>query len=193
MVSTEFGQNPSVSLKKVARAFVSGSDAGSRGLTKGINLVFVVLLRFKKRKKMADTNHVSTRWVGGMAFESTNPSGLTLRIDASPEDGGQGSGLRPKALMLSALAGCSGLDVASIIQKMKLEVRDFNIDIDAELSESQPQTYTRLTLNFHFYGRNLDLKKLERAVALSLDKYCGVMAMFRNFAEMTSNVILHED
>ena len=156
-------------------------------------MVFVVLLRFKKRKKMADTNHVSTRWLGGMAFESTNPSGLTLRIDASPEDGGAGSGLRPKALMLSALAGCSGLDVASIIQKMKLDVRDFHIDIDADLSESQPQTYTRLILNFHFYGTNLDLKKLERAVALSVDKYCGVMAMFRNFSKITWKVILHED
>ncbi|MFM1879488.1 MAG: hypothetical protein RLZZ241_2354 [Bacteroidota bacterium] len=141
---------------------------------------------------MADTNLVSTRWLGGMAFESSNPSGLSLRIDASPEDGGAGSGLRPKALMLSALAGCSGLDVASIIQKMKLEVRDFHIDIHANLSESQPQTYISLRLEFHFYGANLDLKKLERAVYLSLDKYCGVMAMFRNFAETTSTVILHE-
>lgn len=142
---------------------------------------------------MANFNHVSTKWLGGMAFESTNPSGLTLKIDASKEDGGEGSGLRPKALMLSSLAGCSGIDVALIIAKMKLPVRDFSIEINAELSESQPQTYTEVKLEYHFYGEKLEVKKLERAVCLSLEKYCGVMEMFRSFAKLSWNVILHED
>ena len=57
---------------------------------------------------MATTHHITTKWLGKMAFESTNPSGHNLRIDASPDDGGEGSGLRPKALMLSGVAGCSG-------------------------------------------------------------------------------------
>jgi putative redox protein len=142
---------------------------------------------------MANFNQVSTKWLGGMAFESTNPSGLTLKIDAGPDDGGEGAGLRPKALMLSSLAGCSGIDVASIIAKMKLPVRDFSIEINAKLSDSQPQTYTDVKLEYHFYGANLDAKKLDRAVCLSLEKYCGVMEMFRSFAALSWDVILHED
>ena len=68
---------------------------------------------------MATTNHISTKWLGNMAFESNNTSGRTFKIDAGPEDGGDGDGLRPKSLMLSALAGCSGIDVAMMIKKMK--------------------------------------------------------------------------
>ena len=142
---------------------------------------------------MAATNHITARWLGDMSFESTNPSGHTLRIDASPADGGAGAGLRPKALMRSSLAGCSGLDVASLIRKMKLEVRDFRIDIDADLSESHPQTYTSVRVEFHFFGPNLNHKKLERAVQLSVEKYCGVMEMFRRFAAVEHAALFHDE
>jgi len=64
---------------------------------------------------MGTTNHISTKWLGNMAFESNNPSGHSLKIDIAKEDGGDSSGLRPKALMLSSLAGCSGLDIAGLI------------------------------------------------------------------------------
>lgn len=101
--------------------------------------------------------------------------------------------MRPKALMLSSLAGCSGLDVASLIRKMKLEVRDFRIDIDADLSESHPQTYTSVRVEFHFFGPNLNHKKLERAVQLSVEKYCGVMEMFRRFAAVEHAALFHDE
>jgi Predicted redox protein, regulator of disulfide bond formation len=65
-------------------------------------------------------NLVTTKWLGGMAFESDNPSGHTIKIDVDAENGGENSGLRPKALMLSSLAGCSGLDVASLIEKNEI-------------------------------------------------------------------------
>ena len=142
---------------------------------------------------MASTNQISTRWLGDMAFESTNPSGLTFRIDASPEDGGAGAGLRPKALMLSSLAGCSGLDVAALMRKMKVEVRDFRIDITAGLSEEHPKTYTDVTLEYHFYGPALDHKKLERAVQLSVEKYCGVIEMFRSFSRLEWATFFHDE
>ncbi|SFW30368.1 putative redox protein [Sinomicrobium oceani] len=136
------------------------------------------------------TNHVTTKWLGDMAFESTNPAG-TLKIDASPEDGGKGEGLRPKALMLSAVAGCSGLDVASLIKKMKLDVDDFVIEIDAELTEEHPKYYHEVTVEYHFHGADLDEKKLQRAVDLSVEKYCGVMEMFRQFAKMNIKTFFH--
>ena len=142
---------------------------------------------------MASTNQIITRWKGGMAFESDNPSGRTFPIDASPDEGGQGEGLRPKALMLSSLAGCSGLDVAFIIRKMKLEVGDFHIDIHAQLSDSQPQTYEHVEMEFHFSGDQLNESKLKRAVDLSVNKYCGVMKMFRQFATVEISTHFHHE
>ncbi|TAI47688.1 OsmC family protein [Flagellimonas allohymeniacidonis] len=137
------------------------------------------------------TNHISTKWVGGMAFESNNPSGLNLKIDASPEDGGEGSGLRPKALMLSSLAGCSGLDVASLIKKMKLEVDDFHIETIANLTDEHPKYYDAVSIEYHFYGSNLKEEKLQKAVDLSVEKYCGVMEMFRRFAQLEIKTFFH--
>lgn len=140
---------------------------------------------------MGATNHISTKWKGGMAFESNNPSGLNLTIDAGLEDGGQGEGLRPKALMLSGLAGCSGLDVASLIQKMKLEVDDFSIEIIANLTDEHPKYYDHVVIEYHFHGNNLNEEKLKRAVDLSVEKYCGVMEMFRRFAELEIKTVFY--
>ncbi|MCF8713519.1 OsmC family protein [Joostella atrarenae] len=139
---------------------------------------------------MGTTNTVITTWKKNMQFHSTNPAG-ELIIDASPDDGGNGDGLRPKALMLSALAGCSGLDVASMIKKMKLDVEDFRIDIHAELTDEHPKYYNKVTVEYHFYGTDLAEKKLQRAVDLSVETYCGVMEMFRRFAEVKIETIFH--
>ncbi|MCK0161291.1 OsmC family protein [Allomuricauda sp. F6463D] len=137
------------------------------------------------------TNHVTTKWLGEMAFESNNPSGQTVRIDAGPEDGGSGAGLRPKALMLSGLAGCSGLDVASLIKKMKLDVEDFKIETIAHLTDEHPKYYDSVTIEYHFIGVNLNEEKLKKAVDLSVEKYCGVMEMFRKFAKLDIQILYH--
>lgn len=136
------------------------------------------------------TNKVNTVWKGGMLLESENPTGNKLLInDGSPLEDKVYS---PKALMLSSLAGCSGLDVASLIKKMRVEVADFNIDVEAELTEEHPKYYHKVAMNFHFYGKNLDGEKLQKIVDMSIEKYCGVMAMFRKFADVMVNVYLHE-
>lgn len=137
------------------------------------------------------TNHVTTKWLGAMKFESNNPSGNALIMDAGEESGGTGQGFRPKALMLSSLAGCSGLDVASLISKMKLDVDDFTIETKANLTEEHPKYYDKVAIEYHFFGKNLNEKKLQRAVDLSIEKYCGVMEMFRQFAELDIKTIYH--
>jgi putative redox protein len=139
------------------------------------------------------TNHITTQWKGGLAFETTNASGLTFRIDARREDGGEGKGMRPKSLMLSALAGCSGIDVANLIKKMKLDVRDFRIDILAQLTDDHPKYYHSVIVEYHFYGKDLPEEKLIKAVNLSVEKYCGVMEMFRQFAKMEIRTLFHND
>jgi putative redox protein len=126
-----------------------------------------------------------------MAFESSNPSGLSLRIEAGPDDGGEGNGLRPKALMLSSLAGCTGIDIASLIRKMKLDVAGFSIETIANLTEDHPRYYDEVRIEFHFHGKNLSEDKLQRAVNLSVEKYCGVMEMFRQFAKLEIKTFFH--
>lgn len=140
---------------------------------------------------MGATNHITTKWLGNMAFESNNPSGDNFKIDIAKEDGGDSSGMRPKALMLSSLAGCSGLDVASLIKKMKLEVADFSIETIANLTDEHPKYYDNVRIEYHFHGANLNEEKLQRAVDLSIEKYCGVMEMFRRFAELKIETIFH--
>ena len=140
---------------------------------------------------MGATNHITTKWLGNMAFESNNPSGHSFKIDIAKEDGGNGSGMRPKALMLSSLAGCSGLDVASLIKKMKLEVEEFTIETIANLTDEHPKFYDTVTIEYHFHGSNLKEDKLQKAVDLSVEKYCGVMEMFRRFAELEIKTVFH--
>jgi len=136
---------------------------------------------------MGTTNHITTKWLGGMAFETNNTSGNSFKI----EDADESDGLRPKSLMLSALAGCSGLDVASLIKKMKLDVDTFQIDTIANLTDKHPKYYDAVIVEYHFYGSNLNEKKLQRAVDLSVEKYCGVFEMFRQFAKMETKTIFH--
>lgn len=132
---------------------------------------------------------VITHWKGNSQFESDNPSGKTLFMDTSEENGGHNSGLRPKAMMLSSLAGCSGLDVVSILDKMKVQISDFRIDTYGELTDEHPKTYHTVSVEYHFYGDNLDEGKIKKAVDLSIEKYCGVMEMFRQFAKV--NTLIH--
>ena len=136
---------------------------------------------------------VTTKWLGDMRFESTNPSGHNLFIDAGEENGGKGEGYRPKALMLSGLAGCSGLDVAALIKKMKLKVDNFKIETEANLTEEHPKYYDKVAMHFHFYGDDLNEKKLQRSVDLSIEKYCGVMEMFRQFSELKIETHFHKN
>ena len=138
-------------------------------------------------------NLVTKKWLGGMAFESDNPSGHTIKIDVDAENGGENSGLRPKALMLSSLAGCSGLDVASLMKKMKLEVRAFEIQTEANLTDELPKFYDAVTISYHFFGSNLVEDKLQKTVDLSVERYCGVMEMFRQFAKLEIKTVFHHE
>lgn len=138
------------------------------------------------------TNLVTTVWKENMQFESDNPSGLNLFMDAGEESGGKGEGYRPKALMLSSLAGCSGLDVISLLKKMRAEVADFKIEITAELTDEHPKYYNKVKVDYHFTDSELKPEKIQKAVNLSATKYCGVMEMFRQFAEIETEIFLHD-
>jgi putative redox protein len=137
------------------------------------------------------SNTITTVWKENMVFESDNPSGETLFMDA-PDEGIENKGLRPKALMLSSLAGCSGLDVVSLLKKMRAEVNDFKMVVHGELTEEHPRYYHKVVIEYHFYGSDLQEDKINKAVKLSVDQYCGVMEMFRQFAKVSTEVYLHK-
>ena len=128
-------------------------------------------------------NKVKTTWKGDSQFESTNPGG-NLMIDVSEEN----KGYRPKSLMLSALAGCSGVDVIPLLKKMRAEVDGLSIDIEAELTDEHPKYYHKVKVIYNFYGKEFKKSKIEKAVKLSEERYCGVMEMFRQFAEVTIEI-----
>ena len=138
------------------------------------------------------TNTVTTNWKKNMQFESDNPSGHSLTMYDASADNGDVKGFGPKALMLSSLAGCSGLDVDSLLTKMRAEVADFNIVVTGELTEEHPKFYNKVHVDYHFYGADLKEDKITKAVNLSVDRYCGVMEMFRQFAAITTEIHLHE-
>jgi len=134
---------------------------------------------------------IVTHWQGGLTFESDNPSGKTVIMDTNIEGQNERFGLSPKAMMLSSLAGCSGLDVISILNKMNEKIDDFKIEVSGELTEEHPKFYHSVKVDYHFYGSDLNKKKCERAVNLSVEKYCGVMEMFRQFAEVETEIFYH--
>jgi putative redox protein len=129
-------------------------------------------------------NHsVNVTWEKNMKFV-TFLDGHSVTIDASETNGGDNEGPRPKGLMLVALAGCSGMDVISILKKMQVEVTYFNIRVEGITKEDHPKKFESMKVIYEFKGDNLDRSKLEKAVNLSVDKYCGVNANYKDAMKM---------
>ncbi|NOR28875.1 MAG: OsmC family peroxiredoxin [Lutibacter sp.] len=137
------------------------------------------------------TNKIEVNWKGQMLFESVAPEGSVM-IDAAEEVGGQGKGLRPKAMMLTAMAGCTAMDVASLLKKMRAEVDDFKIEVEANLTDEHPKYYDKVHVTYRFYGSDFKKDKIEKSVNLSVDRYCGVMEMFRQFSKLTTEILYIE-
>jgi putative redox protein len=134
---------------------------------------------------------VDMSWTDKIAFEA-DMDGHKVIIDASEEVGGSDLGPRPKKLMLTALAGCTGIDVVMILKKMKVEFDAFNVIVEGELTDEHPKYYNKMKVVYQFKGKDLPLAKLEKAVKLSEEKYCGVSAVYRQAMEMESEIRIVE-
>ena len=137
------------------------------------------------------SNIVTTEWKKNLLFQSDNPNGAQVLMDTSFANGGNAAGASPKALMLSSLAGYSGLDVVMIAEKMRVSFDDLKIVVEANLTEEHPKYYDKVHVKYFFEGNNLDHDKLTKVVNLSIEKYCGVMEMFRQFAKVTTEIIFN--
>jgi putative redox protein len=132
---------------------------------------------------------VKTVFNKNMAFTSTI-SGHEVIMDTTDDDGGDDNGPSPKRLMLASLAGCTGMDIVPILNKMKVSYSDFSIDVDADVTDEHPKIYNRVKITYKIKMAAADRPKMEKAVALSQEKYCGVSAMFRAFAELKTEIII---
>jgi len=120
-------------------------------------------------------------------FEATNEAGNTVHMDTSPSIGGSGQGAGPMQLLVMALGGCSGIDIVDILKKSRQPIEDFSIELDYERAKGQvPALFTDIHVHYHLTG-DLDVNKVRRAVALSLDKYCSVAKILEKTAQITSS------
>ena len=134
---------------------------------------------------------VDMSWTDKVAFES-NMDGHKVITDATKEVGGSDLGPRPKKLMLTSLAGCTGIDVIMILKKMKVEPEAFNVIVEGELTEEHPRYYHKIKVIYKFKGKNLPKDKLEKAVKLSEEKYCGVSAVYKKAIDMETEIQVEE-
>ena len=127
----------------------------------------------------------TTTWIKDHEFEA-NHDGNTINIDGEKKNGHG-----PKALLLSGLAGCSGIDVVDILKKMKISFTDFVIEAAAYQTDEHPKVFTEVNITYRMKTAEENRERIQKAIELSLDKYCGVAAMLRKNSPVNYQLIIH--
>lgn len=125
-------------------------------------------------------------------FVGESGSGHSVIMDGAPEAGGRNLGFRPMEMLLLGLGGCSAFDVMMILKRGREQVTDCVVEIDGERAQTDPKIFTKIALKYIVTGRGVDPKKVERAVALSADKYCSASAILAKTAELTHTIEIVE-
>ncbi len=138
-----------------------------------------------------DKTTVDIKWKKKMTFDA-EVNGHIIPIDADERVGGEDRGPRPKPLTLVSLGGCTGMDVISILGKMRVQPEAFDVKVSGELTDEHPKYFHKIHIVYSFKGKDLPMDKLEKAINLSQDRYCGVTAMLNKVAEMTYEIVIEE-
>ena len=133
---------------------------------------------------------IKTRWVKNWQFVSTDSDGHSVVMDSPVL--GENSGFKPVELLLVSLAGCTGMDVISILQKKRQQLLDFEVNIGGERRPEHPKAWTSMHIEYVVRGRNIDPVAVERAIELSETKYCSVTATLQGSVEITHSVVIEE-
>lgn len=131
---------------------------------------------------MAEVKEIIAEWKGGMAFIGRNAAGGEVQmgtLDGKP-------GIGPMELALVALAGCTGMDIISILEKKRLQLKDFRLRVRGVRAETYPMVYTEIEVEYLLWGENLPAKDVEQAIRLSEEKYCSVGIMLGKTARIHS-------
>jgi len=124
-------------------------------------------------------------WKGEAAFRAVADSGQPILIDGPEEHGGRNQGPRPMETVLLGMGACTAFDVVHILRKGRQEITDCVAEIDAERAPTEPKVFTRIHIHFKVAGRNLDPKRVEKAIELSATKYCSASIMLGKTAKIT--------
>lgn len=123
---------------------------------------------------------VTVKWLDNVSFVGQSGSGHSVVMDGPEDKGGQNLGIRPMEMVLLGLGGCASFDVVSILKKQRQNIHDCKVEIKAQRADAIPSVFTNIELVFYVQGQNLDENKVNKAVALSVDKYCSVSDMLEN-------------
>ena len=132
------------------------------------------------------------KWVEAMSFLGEAGSGHAVLMDGAPDAGGRDLGPRPMEMLLMGLGGCTAFDVVLILKRGREQVTDCVVEIEAERAASDPKIFTAIKLLYKITGRNLSRDKVERAVALSDEKYCSATAQLRALAKISHEIEIIE-
>ena len=136
-------------------------------------------------------SEVKIQRLKGASFAARGASNHWVMMDGKEQVGGAGAASSPMEFLLFGLGGCTAIDVEVILKKMKVNVENFEIDITTERAEDHPKVYTKIDMTYHFYGKDLPLNKLVKAVKLSKDTYCSASAMLGKTAEIVAKIENH--
>lgn len=125
------------------------------------------------------------KWKEGMSFLAESGSGHTLLMDGPPEAGGKNSGPRPMEMLLMGTGGCAAFDVVLILKKSRQDIKNCEVEIEAERASQEPKVFTRIHFHFILTGKKLNPQQIERAITLSAEKYCSASIMLGKTAELT--------
>ena len=131
-------------------------------------------------------------WKGQLAFTGTADRGYSLSLDSSPASGGENGGFGPMELVLIGLAGCTAMDVIDILRKKRQEVTGFDVKVHAVRAEEHPRVFNKVSIEYLITGHNLEKAAAERAVELSITKYCPVSAMIAKTARIEPKITIFE-
>ncbi len=126
----------------------------------------------------------SVKRIAGMSLAGKADSNHWVAMDADPTAGGQDGGARPLELLLLGLGGCTSMDVLSILEKKRIHLDDYECLLEADRADEHPRVFTRIRIKFIFYGDAIPAEAVERAIALSEEKYCSASAMLRKSAKV---------
>lgn len=129
--------------------------------------------------------------ITGITFAGKATSNHWVMLDGKKEFGGAEGANSPMELVLIALGGCTGMDVVSILEKMRVQFDRFEIALSSEQAKDYPRVFTRVKIEYHFWGTDIPKDKVEKAIQLSQEKYCSVSAMVKKTARVTTEYVLH--
>jgi len=137
--------------------------------------------------------NAKVNWKGHLSFAGTADTGFEVPLGANPKGGGDNDGFRPLELMAVSLAGCTAMDVISILQKKRQEITDFSVEVVADRGDEHPKVITEAVIEYHVTGKDVAEKAVMRAIELSATRYCPAQSMLAKVFPMELKYFIYDE